>query len=65
MNQTGRIILKNNSFIVLHNTLSTLIVLIVELGTVYTVKIFGPGVDSGINRNGYQKYFLWLKAAGA
>jgi len=26
---------------------------------------FGPGVDSASNRNGYQEYFLGLKAAGA
>jgi hypothetical protein len=26
---------------------------------------YGPGVDSGSNRNEYQEYFLGLKAAGA
>ena len=26
---------------------------------------YGPGVDSASNRNEYQEYFLWLKAAGA
>jgi len=26
---------------------------------------YGPGVDSTSNRNEYQKYFLWVKAAGA
>ena len=26
---------------------------------------YGPGVDSASNRNGYQEYFLWVKAAGA
>jgi len=25
----------------------------------------GPGVDSASNRNEYQEYFLWVKAAGA
>jgi hypothetical protein len=26
---------------------------------------YGPGVDSASNRNGYQEYFLGVKAAGA
>ena len=26
---------------------------------------YGPGVDSASNRNEYQGYFLWVKAAGA
>ena len=26
---------------------------------------YGPGVDSAPNRNEYQEYFLWVKAAGA
>ena len=26
---------------------------------------YGPGVDSASNRNEYQYYFLWVKAAGA
>jgi len=26
---------------------------------------YGPGVDSASNRNEYQEYFLWVKAAGA
>ena len=26
---------------------------------------YGPGVDSASNRNEYQNYFLWVKAAGA
>ena len=26
---------------------------------------YGPGVDSGSNRNEYQEYFLGVKAAGA
>ena len=26
---------------------------------------YGPGVDSASNRNGYQGYFLEVKAAGA
>ena len=26
---------------------------------------YGPGVDSATNRNKYQKYFLWVKVAGA
>jgi hypothetical protein len=26
---------------------------------------YGPGVDSGSNRNEYQEYFLEVKAAGA
>ena len=26
---------------------------------------YGPGVDSAFNRNEYQEYFLWVKAAGA
>ena len=26
---------------------------------------YGPGVDSGSNRNDYQEYFLGVKAAGA
>jgi len=26
---------------------------------------YGPGVDSAYNRNGYQEYFLRVKAAGA
>ena len=25
---------------------------------------YGPGVDSASNRNEYQEYFLWVKAAG-
>jgi len=25
----------------------------------------GPGVDSASNKNEYQEYFLWVKAAGA
>jgi hypothetical protein len=27
--------------------------------------LYGPGVDSASNRNGYQEYFLGVKAAGA
>ena len=26
---------------------------------------YGPWVDSASNRNEYQEYFLWVKAAGA
>ena len=26
---------------------------------------YGPGVDSAPNRNEYQEYLLWVKAAGA
>ena len=26
---------------------------------------YGPGVDTASNRNEYQEYFLWVKAAGA
>ena len=26
---------------------------------------YGPGFDSASNRNEYQEYFLWVKAAGA
>jgi len=26
---------------------------------------YGPGVDSASNKNEYQEYFLWVKAAGA
>jgi len=26
---------------------------------------YGRGVDSASNRNEYQEYFLWVKAAGA
>jgi hypothetical protein len=26
---------------------------------------YGPGVDPAFNRNEYQEYFLWVKAAGA
>ena len=26
---------------------------------------YGPGVDPASNRNEYQEYFLWVKAAGA
>jgi hypothetical protein len=36
-----------------------------DLISISTFSIYGPGVDSASNRNEYQVYFLGVKAAGA
>jgi len=40
---------------------------IIQNYTIHTLRTlhYGPGVDSASNRNGYQEYFLGVKAAGA